>query len=685
MVIKKKKLDTKKRKVPKRFFDVRGFSGIPREMGISLGVVFGALALFTIGSTALAEENFFERLWHTIVRSPIENAYADDVCPSTPEKDCRFEKSDSLKRTSDCSDSTLYTGACAGPISRVDAAFVYGKCEKKACPAPVPPPPPTDVCPSTPRQLCRHFKSDAESAFNNNQNDGCKDTTLYTGICNGIVVSVQNQFVIRECQKKSCAAPVAETPTPPPTTPTPPAATGSSGANQWIVVEAAHCTAEIRRSDDEMACRDAEADWIGDRWGCSDGSTKTQEQCVSSTTGGGGTTAGAIITTPELVAPTENLTIVGVDPVFTWEGITGALIYRLYVSSSTDDVFTDATKTRTIEMPKPSDVCEYGVCAQRVRGLNGNIAYHWKVSASGASFSGFNDSLVRHLTTGDVPKHIFLQPKAGDNVGIGFNGGTLDYKLAVNGDLYVDGSMYQNFPTGSSEVRGFFVSRSGQSHYSGNINIWPTGSLGVGTVSSPQAKLHIQRFSGTGYEGIHGVLIDEDGPEANGNPKIELRGNGKHPYIDFTGINGSDPTKDYDSRIIYDSTNKKLIFDQPDGGNGYSFDNKVYVKGDVNVQTSMRNENDRLASPSIASVLMLPSCLRPKSRSKWGDPRRWEGRSEAQKSTRPYEEEIIGIVSASPALLFEGSQVKLGSQPNRFIQDQNPGRALRPRAREGLP
>ena len=81
---------------------------------------------------------------------------------------------------------------------------------------------------------------------------------------------------------------MAETPTPPPTTPTPPAATGSSGANQWIVVEAAHCTAEIRRSDDEMACRDAEADWIGDRWGCSDGSTKTQEQCVSSTTGGGG-------------------------------------------------------------------------------------------------------------------------------------------------------------------------------------------------------------------------------------------------------------------------------------------------------------------------------------------------------------------------------------------------------------
>ncbi|MBI2645066.1 hypothetical protein HYW94_02735, partial [Candidatus Uhrbacteria bacterium] len=47
-----------------------------------------------------------------------------------------------------------------------------------------------------------------------------------------------------------------------------------------------------------------------------------------------------------------------------------------------------------------------------------------------------------------------------------------------------------------------------------------------------------------------------------------------------------------------------------------------------------------------------------------------------EKSSKSYQGEIVGIVSGSPALLFEGSDLKLGSKPDRFIRGTKPPVAL---------
>ena len=47
-----------------------------------------------------------------------------------------------------------------------------------------------------------------------------------------------------------------------------------------------------------------------------------------------------------------------------------------------------------------------------------------------------------------------------------------------------------------------------------------------------------------------------------------------------------------------------------------------------------------------------------------------------QKSSKPYQADIIGIVSGSPALLFEGSEMKIGGTPDRFIKGTKPPIAL---------
>ncbi|MEK7122656.1 MAG: shufflon system plasmid conjugative transfer pilus tip adhesin PilV, partial [Patescibacteria group bacterium] len=47
-----------------------------------------------------------------------------------------------------------------------------------------------------------------------------------------------------------------------------------------------------------------------------------------------------------------------------------------------------------------------------------------------------------------------------------------------------------------------------------------------------------------------------------------------------------------------------------------------------------------------------------------------------KKSSTPYEGAIIGVVSGSPALVFEGSNLKLGAQPDRFEKGNKPPVAL---------
>ncbi|MEK7619327.1 MAG: hypothetical protein AAB416_03795 [Patescibacteria group bacterium] len=288
------------------------------------------------------------------------------------------------------------------------------------------------------------------------------------------------------------------------------------------------------------------------------------------------------------------------------------------------------------------------------------------------------------------PRHLFFQPRQADNVGIGFSESPVDYKLAVNGDMYAGGKIYQgaldrstNPPSlVSQEVKMLLYSRNGESYHSGDIRLID-GNLGVGFSGEPAARVHIQRAN---YEGAHGVLIDEDDPESNGNPKIELRGGGDdyqaQPYIDFAGgsWNTQSQYKNYDTRVMYYPVTKLLSFEQMSNGsvalNGYSFDNKVDAKYEIDVLASV-GSNDRLALSTDRVGLDVAELFETEEPVEVGEIL-VVGKADRKlkKSTRPYEEEIIGIVSASPALLFEGSQVKLGSRPNRFIQGSKPPVAL---------
>jgi len=53
-----------------------------------------------------------------------------------------------------------------------------------------------------------------------------------------------------------------------------------------------------------------------------------------------------------------------------------------------------------------------------------------------------------------------------------------------------------------------------------------------------------------------------------------------------------------------------------------------------------------------------------------------EQQRELKKSNTPYDEKIVGVVSGSPAILFEGSQLTMGGQPNIFEKGTKPPVAL---------
>ena len=74
------------------------------------------------------------------------------------------------------------------------------------------------------------------------------------------------------------------------------------------------------------------------------------------------------------------------------------------------------------------------------------------------------------------------------------------------------------------------------------LRITSAGNVGIGTAA--QAGLHIDRPEGGGTAGgAQGVLLSGG---SSGNPNIELRGQGKSPYIDFA----ESSTADYSTRLI---------------------------------------------------------------------------------------------------------------------------------------
>ncbi|MDO7851772.1 tail fiber domain-containing protein, partial [Hymenobacter convexus] len=153
---------------------------------------------------------------------------------------------------------------------------------------------------------------------------------------------------------------------------------------------------------------------------------------------------------------------------------------------------------------------------------------------------------------------------------------------------------------GSTFTPSFTVQSNGDAAVSGQLAAGSAtvgGNVGIGT--SPAGGLHIDRPEIASITSL-GVLI---GGGSSGNPSIELRGNGKSPYLDFVENTGLD----YSTRLISLSGTLNLNY----GGTATKPTNIFNVGGGVqatafNTASDQRfKTNVRPIGSALASVLAL--------------------------------------------------------------------------------
>ena len=110
---------------------------------------------------------------------------------------------------------------------------------------------------------------------------------------------------------------------------------------------------------------------------------------------------------------------------------------------------------------------------------------------------------------------------------------------------------------------------------------------------------------------------------------------------------------------------------------------KLDVKGDVNVfamgenNLAYKNEKRKLALATDRIGFDVAEIFESEESVEVGDIV-VVGTKErkVKKSERQYQSQVIGIVSGSPAVLFEGAELKIGSKPDRFTKGSKPPIAL---------
>ncbi|MBF9140237.1 tail fiber domain-containing protein [Hymenobacter properus] len=177
----------------------------------------------------------------------------------------------------------------------------------------------------------------------------------------------------------------------------------------------------------------------------------------------------------------------------------------------------------------------------------------------------------------------------------GSNGGDGSVTIAPATVAYaapvLDGSNFINVP-GTWSVNGADVYR-------------PTGNVGIGT-ADPQAGLHLDRPESSSGSAL-GVLLSGG---TSGNPSIELRGNGKTPYIDFVETSGLD----YTTRLLsYGGTlnltyagavaSKPTYLLNVEGG--ITATGQVRANGVVLTSDARFKQNVRPIGSALASVLAM--------------------------------------------------------------------------------
>ena len=132
------------------------------------------------------------------------------------------------------------------------------------------------------------------------------------------------------------------------------------------------------------------------------------------------------------------------------------------------------------------------------------------------------------------------------------------------------------------------------------IRVATDGSVGFGT-ASPQTRLHVASNNAGAI--ATGVTIDEDG---SANPRIELRGTAKTPYIDFNNdvapdfdarwiLVGDDELKLQDANLRLSNANWSGAFLDVSGGRSISLENNTGLGGSGGLRIWDQTSGTRIA------------------------------------------------------------------------------------------